>query len=91
MAAQGLSALMEDSRPCSLVFCHAHGAQIPEFLHGCSPGASEERLRVGMRKPERLLTLRLCSFAAEQGRFPPCFSIVARKHFSFDSHRPVQD
>ena len=31
MAVQGSFALMGDSRPYSLVFCHAHGAQILEF------------------------------------------------------------
>jgi hypothetical protein len=36
MAAQGSFALMGDSRPYSLVFCHAHSAQIPEDRLGHS-------------------------------------------------------
>jgi len=38
MAAQGSCALMGDYRPYSLVFCHAHGAQILEFRWLAVPG-----------------------------------------------------
>jgi hypothetical protein len=40
VAAQGSCALMGDSRRISLVFCHAHGAQILEFRSWLSPRLS---------------------------------------------------
>jgi elongation factor P hydroxylase len=55
---QGLSALMGDSRPDSLVFCHAHGAQILEFYRLAIPERLSRALCGGMRKPERVLILR---------------------------------
>jgi hypothetical protein len=56
-AVQGLCALMSDSRPGSLVFCHAHGAQILEFRLAVS-----ERLCStfwgGKREPEKIFISR---------------------------------
>jgi hypothetical protein len=35
---------MGDSRRNSLVFCHAHGAQIMEYRYFAAPDASQKRL-----------------------------------------------
>jgi hypothetical protein len=58
MAAQVSCVLMGDSRPNSLVFCHAHSAQILEFSFWPSPDASAERLGARMGLPERIFILR---------------------------------
>ena len=44
-ATQSSRALMDGCRPISLVFCHAHSAQIPEDSCWPSPHASGERFR----------------------------------------------
>jgi hypothetical protein len=49
---------MGDCRLCSLVYCHAHSAQILEFPHWLAPGASAERLGAEMGQPDWTEALR---------------------------------
>jgi hypothetical protein len=50
---------MGDSRPYSLVFCHAHGAQILEFQWLAVPGRlCAARFGAGRRKPEKIFIAR---------------------------------
>jgi hypothetical protein len=53
MAVQGSFALMGDRRPYSLVFCHAHGAQILEFRWLAVPGRFCRAFGVGRRSRNR--------------------------------------
>jgi hypothetical protein len=58
MAAQGSFALIGDSRPYSLVFCHAHSAQILEFQWLAVPGRLCRTYWGGRRKPEKIFIAR---------------------------------
>jgi hypothetical protein len=68
IAAQGSFALMGDSRPYSLVFCHAHSAQIPEdrFGHPRTPLLSALGGEYEGRK--RFVSPGNCSLSAERDK-----------------------
>jgi hypothetical protein len=68
IAAQGSFALMGDSRPYSLVFCHAHSAQIPEvrFGHPRTPLLSALGREYEGRK--RFVSPGNCSLSAERDK-----------------------
>jgi hypothetical protein len=81
---------MGDSRPNSLVFCHAHSAQILEFRRWPPLDASAGALGRDEEKPEGILILRQLFIAAEEGKmrpFQPCGNETFPKKFPQASTR----
>ena len=92
-AAQDSCALMGDSRPSSLVFCHAHSAQILEFSRVGRPRTLlSERFGAGTGIPEgAFVPTANVHPTLNRGRSSSRFSSTAMKRFSRISHKPPRD
>jgi hypothetical protein len=82
---------MGDSCPISFVFCHAHGAQIPEFSRLVVPGRLYRTLGGGDKKAGRVFLPPAIVHWPLKGQHFVRFSLAAMKRFLKNSHRPLRD